>query len=51
MIHAFMFLTGNRNTGRDGHGPAFIDKMNEINRSAAFDPEVGRQRCNGNATT
>ena len=40
MIHAYMFLTGNRNTGRDGHGPAFIDKMTDINESHAFDPMV-----------
>ncbi len=46
MIHAYMFLTGNRNTGRDGHGPAFVDKMNEINRSDAFDPMVRRNDAN-----
>ena len=45
MIHAYMFLTGNRNTGRDGHGPAFVDKMNDINRSDAFDPMVCASTC------
>jgi len=45
MIHAYMFLTGNRNTGRDGHGPAFVDKMNDINRSDAFDPMVRASTC------
>ena len=40
MIHAYMFLTGTRGTGSDGHGPPFVAKMTEINTSTAFDPMV-----------
>ena len=34
LIHAWLFLTKNkheRNDGRDGHGPDFLEKMKEIN--------------------
>ena len=34
LIHAWLFVTKskrNRNDGKDGHGPAFVEKMLEIN--------------------
>ena len=39
MIHAFLFVTKSRherNDGEDGHGPDFIEKMNEINKVTGF---------------
>ena len=39
LIHAWLFLTKDRKTrdiGRDGHGPDFLAKMNEINNTTGL---------------
>ena len=39
MIHAFLFVTKDRktrNVGRDGHGPDFIEKMKEVNKTTGL---------------
>ena len=39
LVHAFLFVTKDKKTrdiGRDGHGPDFIAKMNEINETTGL---------------
>ena len=39
MIHAYLFIE-NVESGRDGHGPRFVEKMNEINKNTGLNITV-----------
>ncbi|KAG2228724.1 SprT-like family-domain-containing protein [Thamnidium elegans] len=40
MIHAFLFVTQEEDTARDGHGPRFLKEAKRINDAAGFDITV-----------